>query len=371
MDDYTISTARNFEALARAESAKGEYEKHNEYIRRAVAVFRDEGKAYKDQAALMEAKLIDVAARRAKDVQAVADTLPWDHLAGVHDVKRSLVAGLAMPLRCGLPAFITAALFYGPPGTGKTQIVASFAQRFKIALVAVHVGEVMQKFMGDSEKEILATFARAATVAPSIVFIDEVDALMTARSGEDHGLERRVKNTFLQCLTSKPANVFVFAATNCAHELDDAFKRRFSHMFAVGLPVAAARRRIIETRLPAGNTLSAADIDDLVAASEGLTGSEVVTALRNANDGPYREICDAAFFRKDGAWRPCGKGEPGAVEMQWEAISGDVAARPVRKEDIRFEKPLFSAEKIKKYMQIYPAFISFSISMPASSSCWR
>ena len=152
------------------------------------------------------------------------------------------------------------------------------------AYYKVDVADVMSKFVGDPEKFVKILAATAVETAPSIIFLDEVDALFGSRGGE-RGAESslRVKTAFLTAmstLASSPEHIMVLATTNRPWALDTAFLRRFDIRVLVDLPAEAELRSIIATRL--ANTyhcVTSEQLDCLASRFLGMSGADVKTGM--------------------------------------------------------------------------------------------
>ncbi|MES1911627.1 MAG: hypothetical protein MHM6MM_004034 [Cercozoa sp. M6MM] len=148
-------------------------------------------------------------------------------------------------------------LFYGPPGTGKTMLARCIAKECNATFLNVSYAQLKSKFVGDSEKNVSAMFTLARKLAPTVIFIDEIDALLKSRSVDMQfaASSSSMKATFLSSWDgllehndpSKP--VIVIGATNRAQDIDEAFLRRFSRRFAFHLPETEDRCDVVRMEL--------------------------------------------------------------------------------------------------------------------------
>jgi spastin len=259
--------------------------------------------------------------RLAADV--LADTLdtrtppPWDAVVGLTGAKAALREAVLLPtlradLFTGLRVPARGILLYGPPGNGKTMLVRALAGEARAALFSVSSAALTSRWHGEGEKLMRALFAAAAARMPAIIFIDEADALLSARGGGggsaggggEHEASRRMKTEFLTCFdrladAGAAATVTVVCATNRPGDLDDAVRRRLTRRILVPLPDAPTRRALL-ARLMAdgGGQPSAADLDTLAAVTDGYSHADLTAAVSEAAMAPLRELgSDAALAR--------------------------------------------------------------------------
>ncbi len=200
-------------------------------------------------------KVVEPSAMR--EVMVEIPKVTWNDVGGLESVKQSLKEVVEWPLK-NPEAFTrmgirppTGVLLYGPPGTGKTMLAKAVANESGANFISIKGPEIMSKWVGESEKHIREIFKRAKQVAPTIIFLDEMDSIAPRR-----GLEvgtRVHENIVSQILTEMSGleelhNVVVIAATNRPDMLDQAVLRpgRFDRQVLVGAPDEKARLEILK-----------------------------------------------------------------------------------------------------------------------------
>jgi len=190
-------------------------------------------------------------------------------------------------------------LLYGPPGCGKTMLAKAMAHESGATFINLHISTLTEKWYGDSNKLVNAVFSLARKLQPSIVFIDEIDAVLGTRRSGEHEASGMVKAEFMthwDGLTSantsgEPQRILILGATNRIQDIDEAILRRMPKKFAVSLPSAPQRLRILglilkDTRVDKDNF----DLEYLVRVTAGMSGSDIKEACRDAAMVPVREF---------------------------------------------------------------------------------
>ncbi|MFQ3294926.1 MAG: transitional endoplasmic reticulum ATPase, partial [Natrialbaceae archaeon] len=186
-------------------------------------------------------------------------------------------------------------LLYGPPGTGKTMLARALAGESDVNFVAVKGPEMIDRYVGESEKAVRNVFDQARQAAPSIVFFDEIDAIAGGR-GETHEVTERVVSqllTELDGLADNP-NLVVVAATNRKHTIDDALLRpgRLETHVEVPAPDEDARRAILEVHTEGKPLGEDVDLGGLAAELEGYSGADLGAIVRSASMRAIREVAN-------------------------------------------------------------------------------
>ncbi|RRT43971.1 hypothetical protein BHM03_00027550, partial [Ensete ventricosum] len=165
----------------------------------------------------------------------------FDDIGALDEIKESLQELIILPLQRpdlfkGLLKPCRGILLFGPPGTGKTMLAKAIANEAGASFINVSMSTITSKWFGEDEKHVRALFTLAAKVAPTIIFVDEVDGMLGQRTrvGE-HEAMRKIKNEFMTrwdgLLTKPGERILVLAATNRPFDLDEAIIRRFERRF--------------------------------------------------------------------------------------------------------------------------------------------
>ncbi|KAG2187667.1 hypothetical protein INT44_005357 [Umbelopsis vinacea] len=184
-------------------------------------------------------------------------------------------------------------LLYGPPGTGKTLIAKAVASETKAHVILVNGAEILSKFYGETEQKLRNIFDEAEERSPSIIFIDEIDALCPKRDEAPGEMEKRVVATLLTLMdgatdssqTQNRPGIVVIGATNRPNALDEALRRpgRFDREVEIGIPNVTARYSILSTILRnIPHSLDAENIQTLAATSHGYVGADLSAVCREA-----------------------------------------------------------------------------------------
>ncbi|HEX6135213.1 MAG TPA: CDC48 family AAA ATPase [Longimicrobiales bacterium] len=239
-----------------------------------------------------------------REIMIEAPDVGWSDVGGLEDAKRELRDGVELPLkhpksfeRLGIrPA--KGFLLFGPPGTGKTLLAKAVAREAEANFIAAKSSDLLSKWYGESERQVSRLFQRARQVAPTVIFLDEIDSMAPARGGGlgEPAVTERVVNTLLAELDGleELRGVVVIAASNRPGLLDAALLRpgRFDELIYVPVPEREGRLHIlrIHTRdMPLGEDV---DLESIASRTEGYTGADLEDVVRRAGLQALREDLD-------------------------------------------------------------------------------
>lgn len=226
----------------------------------------------------------------------------FSDIGALEDVKRTLYETVILPLqrpelfrRGNLARPTKGVLLFGLPGTGKTMIARAVATECGANFLNVSISAIASKWFGESEKYAKAIFSLAVKIAPTVIFIDEVDSLLSSRGKRyEHESSRKVKNEFMAAWdglrTSQTERVLVLATTNRPMDLDDAVLRRLSRRILVDLPDAPNREKILRVLLRDEALAQDFDYADLARKTDGYSGSDLKNLCIAAALHPVREL---------------------------------------------------------------------------------
>ncbi|USI78667.1 CDC48 family AAA ATPase [Sphingopyxis sp. USTB-05] len=290
-----------------------------------------------------------------REVMVQAPKTRWSDIGGLDAARDKLIEGIELPLknpeafrRLGIRA-AKGFLLYGPPGTGKTLLAKAAARESDANFISIKSSDLLSKWYGESEQQIARLFARARAVAPTIIFIDELDSLVPARgsgtSGEPQVTER-VVNTILAEMDGieEMQSVVVIGATNRPNLIDPALLRpgRLDELIYVSVPNAEGRRRILE--IQTGKMPLAKDVDLAVLAekSDRFTGADLEDLTRRAGLAALKRSLDSDTVTMEDfetALKDTRASVTEAMEKDYEKIQGEIKQAAMSVDPIGFFAP--------------------------------
>lgn len=229
-----------------------------------------------------------------REVQVQIPDVSWDDVGGLDELKDELREAVEWPIKhkeaydyvnVETPKGV---LLHGPPGTGKTLLAKALAKMTESNFISIKGPELLSKWVGESEKGVREIFRKARQVAPCIIFLDEVDALVPRR-GSGNSDSHVTENIVSQILTEIDGleelhNVLIIGATNRLDIVDEALLRpgRFDRIIEVGNPDSKGRKHIFEIHTKKKPLESNVDIKKLVEVTDGFSGAEIAAITNRA-----------------------------------------------------------------------------------------
>lgn len=229
-------------------------------------------------------------------------TLSWDQIGGLKDEERDLREVIELPLKkpeLFKKVGITppkGVLLHGPPGTGKTLMAKAVASSTDSTFIEIVGSELVQKFIGEGAKLVKDVFKLAREKSPSIVFIDEIDAIAAKRVELGTSGEREVQRTFMQLLAELDGfdpldDVKIIGCTNRKDILDPAIVRpgRLDRMIEVGKPKEDEIKEIFDIHTKTMDIAKDVDVEEFCKTLEGMTGADIHSVCTEAGYFAIRE----------------------------------------------------------------------------------
>ncbi|ESR57534.1 hypothetical protein CICLE_v10018538mg [Citrus x clementina] len=259
----------------------------------------------------LKKSLKDVVTENEFEKKLLADVIPpsdigvtFDDIGALENVKDTLKELVMLPLQrpelfCKgqLTKPCKGILLFGPPGTGKTMLAKAVATEAGANFINISMSSITSKWFGEGEKYVKAVFSLASKIAPSVVFVDEVDSMLGRRENPgEHEAMRKMKNEFMVnwdgLRTKDKERVLVLAATNRPFDLDEAVVRRLPRRLMVNLPDAPNREKIIRVILAKEELASDVDLEGIANMADGYSGSDLKNLCVTAAHCPIREILE-------------------------------------------------------------------------------
>ncbi|XP_050363356.1 uncharacterized protein LOC126782190 [Argentina anserina] len=255
--------------------------------------------------------LKDVVTGNEFEKKLLADVIPpsdigvtFDDIGALENVKDTLKELVMLPLqrpelfsKGQLTKPCKGILLFGPPGTGKTMLAKAVATEAGANFINISMSSITSKWFGEGEKYVKAVFSLASKIAPSVVFVDEVDSMLGRRENPgEHEAMRKMKNEFMVnwdgLRTKDTERVLVLAATNRPFDLDEAVIRRLPRRLMVNLPDTTNREKILRVILAKEDLDPDVDLEGVASMTDGYSGSDLKNLCVTAAHRPIREILE-------------------------------------------------------------------------------
>uniref|UniRef100_A0A7S3PU04 AAA+ ATPase domain-containing protein n=1 Tax=Chaetoceros debilis TaxID=122233 RepID=A0A7S3PU04_9STRA len=286
-------------------------------------------------------------------------TVAFKDVGGIDDIKAELWDLVVLPIvrpdlffsESGLVSPPRGILLFGAPGTGKTMLAKAIAKESGATFVNVRLSAIMDKWFGESNKLVSGTFSLARKLAPSVIFIDEIDTFLNQRDSSEGSATTSMKSEFLTLwdgMTSDAKDsppITVLGATNRPYDVDSAILRRLPRTFEIGLPNMKSREQILNLFLIKLSMTEEARqmIPTIARVTKGYSGSDLKELCKAAAINPIREITKEVSRK---AVMGLANGTNSKTKAQKKSSFGPpkgIKPRPVGKED--FELALGKVKK--------------------------
>jgi len=235
--------------------------------------------------------------------------ITYEDIGGLSEAIRKIREMVELPLkypeifeRLGVEA-PKGVLLHGPPGTGKTLLAKAVANETNAAFFSISGPEIMSKYYGESEERLREIFKQAEENAPSIIFIDEIDAIAPKREEVTGEVEKRVVSQLLALMDGlKPrGRVVVIGATNRPNALDPALRRpgRFDREIEIGVPNKQGRLEILQIHTRGMPLAEDGDLEKIANVTHGFVGADLEALCKEAAMRALRRIIPEIDFEKE------------------------------------------------------------------------
>ncbi|RID75575.1 hypothetical protein BRARA_B02612 [Brassica rapa] len=259
----------------------------------------------------LKKSLKDVVTENEFEKKLLSDVIPpsdigvsFDDIGALENVKDTLKELVMLPLqrpelfgKGQLTKPTKGILLFGPPGTGKTMLAKAVTTEAGANFINISMSSITSKWFGEGEKYVKAVFSLASKIAPSVIFVDEVDSMLGRRENPgEHEAMRKMKNEFMVnwdgLRTKDRERVLVLAATNRPFDLDEAVIRRLPRRLMVNLPDTTNRSKILSVILSKEEMAPDVDLEAIANMTDGYSGSDLKNLCVTAAHLPIREILE-------------------------------------------------------------------------------
>ncbi|RDB24902.1 Peroxisome biosynthesis protein PAS1 [Hypsizygus marmoreus] len=228
-----------------------------------------------------------------RDIKLQKSDVAWSDIGGLHETRRVLRETLEWPTKYG-PIFAqsplrlrSGLLLYGYPGCGKTLLASAVAKECGLNFISVKGPEILNKYIGASEKSVRDLFERASAAKPCVLFFDEFDSIAPKRGHDSTGVTDRVVNQMLTQMDGAEGleGVYVLAATSRPDLIDSALLRpgRLDKSLLCGMPDLEERKDILKAVARKVSVAPSVDFDEFAAGTEGYSGADLQALVYNAH----------------------------------------------------------------------------------------
>ncbi|KAL2540504.1 AAA-type ATPase family protein [Abeliophyllum distichum] len=321
----------------------------SESIRFGLKILKD----VQNETKSLKKSLKDVVTDNEYEKRLLPDVVPpgdigvaFDDIGALENVKETLLELVMLPLqrpelfsKGQLAKPCKGILLFGPPGTGKTMLAKAVATEAGANFINLSMSSITSRWFGEGEKYVKAVFTLASKLAPSVVFVDEVDNMLGRRDNPgEHEAMRKIKNEFMMnwdgLRTKDKERVLVLAATNRPFDLDDAVIRRLPRRLMVNLPDARNREKILTVVLAKEELAPNVDLEAVANMTAGYSGSDLKNLCVTAAHCPIREVLEKENKEKDLAL---------AGNRPLPALHSSADIRPLKMNDFRYAHEQVSA----------------------------
>ena len=233
-----------------------------------------------------------------------------EDVGGLQHIKEDIIANLLIPLQHPKIFFsnenasfkpLKGLLFAGPPGTGKTMLARAIAKEANVPFIALTLSHLEDKYFGESNKLLSATFSLAKKIQPCIIFFDEIDGMLRKRSDTDqscvYGFKTELLNQIDGLTSKKDDSIVIIGSTNHIESLDCAIRRRLRKVYRLDLPNSDERLQIIKLQKQ-DKPLTNEILTWLTEVSEGCSGSDIADLFKAASSIQFQELCKDSEFKQ-------------------------------------------------------------------------
>ncbi|KAI0363690.1 AAA-domain-containing protein [Pilatotrama ljubarskyi] len=277
---------------------------------------------------------VDFVPHSLRDVKLQKTDVAWSDIGGLRDTKRVLRETLEWPTKYG-PIFAqsplrlrSGLLLYGYPGCGKTLLASAVAKECGLNFISIKGPELLNKYIGASEKSVRDLFERASAAKPCVLFFDEFDSIAPKRGHDSTGVTDRVVNQLLTQMDGAEGleGVYVLAATSRPDLIDSALLRpgRLDKSLLCDMPSASDRKEILEALSRKVAIAPSVDLSALAEETEGFSGADLQALVYNAHLEVIHDTISSGSQASEESSKGKGKGNGAST------AAGGEGTEPVR-----------------------------------------